>query len=198
MNSSEKLPKRPIVSRRQFGYGVSSFALIGLTGMTNASAATQTDGLPLEESLQKALYLIGSSASRKAADDLGQRAFGSSGFSFHLRRADITADGAAIVGNALASLSQVERARLRSFSLSYNEIGDDGAIALAAALPETLRELGMVGCSISDRGGEELRKWAANAQGLGMICIEGNAMSKAMRDEYIQLGKSSPSLAVFV
>jgi len=77
-------------------------------------------------------------------------------------------------------------------------IGDDGAINLAATLPDTIYELGMVACSISDPGGEELLKWAANAKGLGMICVEGNKMSEKMRDRYTRLDKSSPALTVFV
>jgi hypothetical protein len=56
----------------------------------------------------------------------------------------------------------------------------------------------MVGCSISDRGGEELLKWAANAKELGMVCVEGNEMSEKMRDRYTRLDKSSPGLTVFV
>jgi len=116
----------------------------------------------------------------------------------HLRRAGITADGAAIIASALGSLSKEERDRLQSFSLSYNEIGDDGAINLVATLPGTIYELGMVACSISDRGGEELLKWAANAKELGMVCVEGNEMSEKMRDRYTRLDKSSPGLTVFV
>lgn len=195
---SETPRNKPTLTRREFGFGMSSFALIGPTRMANANAVTPGTRLTLELSLQKALRLIGSAACLEAADRLAQRTFVSSGVSVHLRRAGITADGAALIANALEPLSQTEQAGLRSFSLSYNDIGDDGATALAAALPETLRELGMVGCSMSDRGGEELLKWAANAQGLGMICIEGNAMSETMRDRYARLGRSTPGLAVFV
>lgn len=135
---------------------------------------------------------------RKAADLLAQDTSGSASVSVHLRRAGITADGAAIIASALGSLSKEERDRLQSFSLSYNEIGDDGAINSVAALPGTIYELGMVGCSISDRGGEELLKWATTAKELGMVCVEGNEMSEKMRDRYTRLDKSSPGLTVFV
>ena len=194
----ETPPNIPAVTRREFGFGASSFALIGLTRMASANAVTPTTSLTLERSLQKALKLIGSSACREAADLLAQGTSGSASVSVHLRRAGITADGAAIIAGALGSLSKVERARLQSFSLSYNEIGDDGAINLVATLPGTIYELGMVACSISDRGGEELLTWAANAKELGMVCVEGNEMSEKMRDRYTRLDKSSPGLTVFV
>lgn len=116
----------------------------------------------------------------------------------HLRNADITADSALRIADALASVSQSERAKLGSFSLSYNEIGDDGAIALAAVLPKRLSELGLVGCSISDLGANALLEWAANAAGLRMICIENNNVSADVRNSFRQLRETSPNLSVYV
>ena len=199
-NVSKVIPGTSNISRRQMGLavGASYLTAMGLPGMINASTLKETNGLTLENSLQATLRAIGSAACVDAADDLARRAPSSASVAFHLRSAGITADGATLVANALASISQTERARLRSFSLSYNEIGGDGAIAFANALPQSLSELGLVGCSIADPGGEVVIQWAANAQGLGMICIESNSMSETMRDRFSQLRQTSPKLAVFI
>lgn len=198
--SFKEVPRASGVTRRQFGstVGASAFALTWLPSGTKASDLLQLNPLTLEESLQSALRTIGSTTCKDAADDLARRATNSPNVTLHLRRAGLSAYGAGLFANSLAFLSSQERARLHSFSLSYNEIGDRGAITLAGALPETLNELGLVGCSIADKGADALLQWAAGAQGLGMICIEGNPMSKTMRDRFVQLRRSSPGLAVFV
>lgn len=98
----------------------------------------------------------------------------------------------------MASVSQAELARLGSFSLSYNKIGDLGAIALAAALPRTLGDLGLVDCSIADAGAKALLGWAVNASGLRIICIENNSLSEDMRNNFRLLQNASPGLAVYV
>lgn len=163
-----------------------------------ARASNNLSPLTLEISLQSALRDISTSDSIAAADNLTQSASGSSTRSIHLRNLGIDQNGAARIGYALTSISDVERARLRSFSLSYNEIGDDGTLALAAALPVTLGELGLVGCSIGDDGGEAILNWARAASGLRMICIEGNAMSPQMRERFAGLRKTVPNVAVYV
>lgn len=195
--NSRTNPRTTYLSRRQFGLAISASS-VTFAGMTMASELTHTSMPTLEQSLQTALRTIGSKTCMAAADDLADRATCSSGLTFHLRNAGITSDGAALIADALTSITQIERARLRSFSLSYSEISDEGAIALASALPGTLGELGMVGCSITDQGAEAVRQWAANAHGLRMICIEGNPMSGAMRKAFAKLRQTSPNLAVFV
>jgi len=71
-------------------------------------------------------------------------------------------------------------------------------LALAASLPESLGELGPVGCSIDNNGAEAILNWASNASGLRMICIKGNAMSQEMRERFTGLSKTSPNIAVYV
>tara|TARA_B110000114_G_C14973798_1_gene349600 strand:+ start:363 stop:599 length:237 start_codon:yes stop_codon:yes gene_type:complete len=68
--------------------------------------------------------------------------------------------------------------------LSYNAIGGQGAKTLAGSLPGTLTELGLVGCSIRDKGGEAILEWAKFADGLLMICIEDNNMSDQMHEQF--------------
>ncbi len=188
------------LTRRQFGwaFGATSFALTGMAGQTMASDLSRLHDATLEQNLQSALRSIGSDAAIDAADDLARVGKGAGGISFHMRRSKLTLDHTALIARALTLLSDQERARLGSFSLSYNDIGDQGAQVLAAALPETLSDLGLVGCSIGDKGGEAVLRWARRASGLRMICIESNALSKGLRDQFSALRSGPGSVAVFV
>ena len=150
------------------------------------------------QSVQRALREIGSAGCIAAAQELGQASAQSSSINIHLRRAEIDDGGAALIARALKAVPNGERAKLRSFSLSYNKIGDRGALAIAGALPQTLTELGLVGCSIGDNGGQAVLHWAQQAAGLSMICIEDNTMSAQMQDSFRTLRNASRRVAVFV
>jgi hypothetical protein len=116
----------------------------------------------------------------------------------HLRQAGIDAAATGRLATALASVSDVEAARLISFSLSYNAIGDDGAIALSKALPASLPDLGLVGCGLNDIGMLALLDWAKAASGLRMICIEGNQPSDRVRAAFRALAQSGTGPMVYV
>ena len=163
-----------------------------------ASAPVPSNALRLEDSLQTVLRSIGSVDCVAAADRLAEKSNVDKTLILHLRTAGIDADAAARIATALASVTDRERARLGSFSLSYNSIGDAGALALATTLPPTLGDLGLVDCSIGDSGGEAILEWAGRASGLRMICIEDNEMSRKMRERFVGLRKLLPNLAVFV
>ena len=176
-------------TRRGFGltFGAASFALTTTAGTLMASNSLQSSELSLEESLQIALRAIGSDVANAAADHLAKSAVSSAALSLHLRNAQMTAADVKLIANALDRTSVSELARLVSFSLSYNAIGDEGAKNLADSLPATLTELGLVGCSIGDRGGKAILDWAKHANGLHMICIEDNKMSDEMRKHFGRL-----------
>ena len=176
----------PKFTRREFGalLGVFSLTLITATGKTMASKLSQSNLLTLEASLQKALRAIGSDVTMAAADNFAISAVSSSILNLHLRNARITAGDVKIIANALDKTPSSELARLGSFSLSYNNIGDQGAMTLANVLPKTLTEIGLVGCSIGDQGGGAILEWAKYANGLRMICIEDNSMSAQMRKQF--------------
>jgi len=140
------------------------------------SKLSQTKLLTLEKSLQSALRAIGSDVTMAAVDNLANSAFSSSVLNVHLRNARITARDVNLLANALNMTPASALIRLGSFSLSYNAIGDEGASILANSLPNTLTELGLIGCSIRDNGGEAILKWAKDANGLRMVCIENNIM----------------------
>lgn len=191
---------RHAVSRRRFFSSLATTSCVFLTqaGTAMATSYTSPNALKLEDSLQSVLRSVGSAACIAAADKLAATPSDHETLSLHLRSADITSDSALRIADALAGVSQAERSRLGSFSLSYNNIGDDGAIALAAALPRTLGGLGLVGCSISDPGANALLRWAENASGLRMICIENNNLSEKMRRRFLQLRSTSSDLQVYV
>ena len=88
---------------------------------------------------------------------------------------------------------------LRSFSVSYNPLlGDRGDAALARSLPQTVSEIGFVGCEIGDIGGEALLKWARQAPHLSMICVEENAFSRVTEKRFRELAQGNPALLVVV
>ena len=143
-------------TRRQFGLalGTISLTLTTTAGKMMAGKSLQSSELTLEEILQVALREIGSNdVTKTAADNLARISVSSAALNLHLRNAKMTAADVKLIANALDRTPVSELARLVSFSLSYNAIGDDGASTLAASLPATLTELGSVGCSIGDQGG---------------------------------------------
>ena len=148
-------------TRRQFelALGTISLTLTTTAGKMMAGNSLQSTELTLEENLQVALREIGSDVTKTAAD-------------------------VKLIANALDRTPVSELARLVSFSFSYNAIGDDDASTVAASLPASLTELGLVGCSIGDQGGGAILEWAKYANGLRMICIEDNSMSDQMRKQF--------------
>jgi len=119
-------------------------------------------------------------------------------FDLHLRQAGLTGANTRRLAKAL-NTDDSNGPRLRSFSASYNpDLGNEGAIALAQAFPDTLTELGMVGCAIGDAGGRALFEWAARAPSLRMICIEDNAFSQELRREFQTLAEARQQLFVVV
>jgi hypothetical protein len=196
--SQDKEIKRhyPKFTRREFGVlvGAFSFTLMTATGKIMASKLSQSNLLTLEESLQNALRAIGSDVTMAAADNFARSVVSSSILNLHLRNARITASDVKIIANALDKTPSSELARLGSFSLSYNTIGDQGAMTLANALPKTLTELGLVGCSIGDQGGKEILEWAKITSGLRLICIEENNISEELRNQF----RSLKGMSVFV
>lgn len=197
----DKIRNSPLgVSRRQLaGYlGAAAGAAFGTTGIAMANTPKPPTKHSLRDSLQAALRSIGTAPCLAAADRLASGAQGTGNLSFHLRRAGLTAADAVRIADALAAVTSAELACLGSFSLSFNKIGDDGAIALADILPGTVPELGLVGCAVSDPGAEALLTWASNASGLRMICIENNSLSADMQNSFRHLQRKSPHLAVYV
>ena len=88
---------------------------------------------------------------------------------------------------------------LRSFSASFNpDLGDTGAATLAEVFPETMTELGLVGCSIGDAGGRAILEWARIAPKLRMICVEENRFSVDIRSQFQNLAPQGRQVLVVV
>jgi len=151
----------------------------------------------LRKTFRQTFTPSGSDAAKNAADNLTQNAASSPSVNFHLRNAGFSADDVKLIANTLGMTPARELARLRSFSLSDNTIGNEGAKTLAAALPKTLTELGLVGYAIGDQDGKAILEWAKYASGLRMVCLEDNRLSQGLRTQFGDLQNTSPGMSVF-
>lgn len=188
------------MQRRYFmksAFAWSAALAVGATAGIGGAGAAGTVGKPLDNlelALAQALREIGEPACIAVAERLENRDPGGDGFNFHVRGSGIGSAGAVKIAKALKSVSPEAATMLASFSLSYNAAGDVGAMALACALPPTLRDLGLVGCNIGDAGGMALHEWARGAQGLKMICIENNQISADLKSRFQRL----PGIVAYV
>jgi hypothetical protein len=102
-----------------------------------------------------------------------------------------------MVSNIAKCLAEESFPAIISVSFSYNQdLGDEGANALAAHLPIDLTELGMVDCGIQDKGGLALLKWAKAAPNLRMICIENNSFSADVQKAFSDFRRTKPNATV--
>lgn len=179
------------------------------TGVCLLSAMTGVSGIAMEvetetvsedmnvDALIDALQSIGGPVCLDAAKRLAMVRANSGGFNLHLRSAEMDVRDAGILANAIREISISPTHYLRSFSASYNpDLKDAGAMALSRSFPDTMTELGLVGCSIGDAGGTALLEWAQQASSLRMICVEGNNFSTDLRSKFAALGRRQMSLIV--
>ena len=146
-----------------------------------------------------ALRSIGKPVCLVAADRLAASTGSLAGFDLHLRRAGLNEADARILTRGMLSSDVRNGPFLQSFSASYNpDLGDAGAAALAEAFPKTMRELGLVGCSVGDAGGRRILEWARTAPDLRMICVEGNRFSNSMRSQFQDLASLDRQILVVV
>lgn len=144
--------------------------------------------------LVQALLSIEKPVCAEAAKRLAKSS-GATGFDLHLRNAGLNEANARVLADAMVSAA--DGPSLRSFSASYNpDLGDAGVVVLAEAFPTTMSELGLVGCAIGDVGGRAILKWAKSAPELGMICVEGNAMSAKVRAALTAFGRERQVMVV--
>lgn len=149
--------------------------------------------------LIKALRSIGTPVCTNAADALATSVETETGFSLHLRSAGLNGAEAQILAHGMQGSDASNGPFLRSFSASYNpDLGDLGAATLAEAFPDTMIELGLVGCSIGDAGGSAILEWAREAPQLRMICVEGNMFSAGVRSQFQSFASLRPEILVVV
>ena len=182
-------------------------ALAGVCGLvasaTGFSKTAQAEGnesaeMPPTE-LIRALRSIGKPVCLDAADKLAASTGTLAGFDLHLRRAGLNVADARVLANGMMHADAGNALFLSSFSASYNpDLGDGGATALAEAFPETMMELGLVGCSISDAGAHAIVEWARTASNLRMICVEGNKISAGVKSQFQDLESGGRNILVVV
>jgi hypothetical protein len=134
-----------------------------------------------------------------AADRLAASTKSLVGFDLHLRGAGLNEADAQVLANEMLYVDADNGHFLKSFSASYNpSLGDAGAATFAEAFPETMTELGLVGCSIGDAGGRAILEWARTASNLRMICVEENEFSVGVKLEFQDLASLGRNILVVV
>ena len=196
--------RRRIVRRTMIQAGIATgFSLLpvmaGLTGIALAAEPETGSGDMNMDALIAALKSIGGSVCLDAASKLEKVNANSGGFDLHLRRAELGAQDALTLANALQQMPDLATQHLRSFSASYNpDLSDAGAMVLAGSFPKTMTELGLVGCSLGETGGTAILEWAKKASNLRMVCVEGNNFSSGLKSEFARLGRMNASLMIVV
>ena len=63
-------------------------------------------------------------------------------------------------------------------------------------LPKSIREIGLVGCNINDKVGQELIKKIHCLPNLSMICVENNNFSENIINELRQYKLDNPHVLI--
>ncbi|OEE68409.1 hypothetical protein A1OO_17870 [Enterovibrio norvegicus FF-33] len=149
------------------------------------------------EPLISALQATNKPVCMKVADALSTQNQEGTSYDLHLRSADLNLEDVTAIVKAIHAIDESGNAKLRSLSMSYNgNIGDEGMTILAKYLPRSVQEIGLVRCNIGDKGAQALISWMADANALGMLCVEENAFSSAMKIQIKQEGKGRRMMLV--
>lgn len=195
--TEKRLSGRQIISRRGIlNLGATAFALGAVQSPAFANAPSTSGASDI---LISALRSIGTDVCNAAARNLEAAQASNAPFSLHLRNAGLNVSDAEVLARALLRYPSENDRMLQSFSVSYNPLlGDHGAAVLAQSLPQSVREVGFVGCNIGDTGGEALLKWARQAPRLSMICVEENKFSQSTKMHFRALATERAGLLVVV
>jgi hypothetical protein len=178
--------------------GIATYATV-LPTSAKAKATGNESAQMNPTDLITALRSIGTPSCLAAADRLEAVIGSQAGFDLHLRRAGLKQADAQVLADGMLRANAGNALSLKSFSASYNpELGDVGAATLATAFPETMTELGLVGCSVGDAGARLILEWARSAPNLKMICVEGNNFSAGMKIQFRDLASLGGNMLVVV
>ena len=201
------MPDTQFEWRRMSRRTMMTTALAGVCGLlASATVFSKTAQAAGNESAEmnltkliKALRSIGKPTCLDAADRLAASTGSLAGFDLHLRRAGLNEADARVLAHGMMHADAGNALLLKSFSASYNpDLGDGGAAALAEAFPETMTELGLVGCSVGDAGARPILEWARSAPDLRMICVEGNKFSAGVKSQFQDLASRGRNILVVV
>lgn len=114
---------------------------------------------------------------------------------FHFRKLGLQASDIASILNKLKPTNM--RKSVHSISFSYNpRLGDTGVISILNAMPKTIREIGLVDCSMTDIAGKELLKNIPEYTNLKMLCIEQNNFTDKIKEEFKLFSQKNPQILV--
>ncbi|MDA7469503.1 hypothetical protein N8918_03755 [Candidatus Pelagibacter ubique] len=114
-----------------------------------------------------------------------------------IRKANLNIKDAKNIANAIKKIDQNKGPQLGTISMSFNEdLKDEGVITLLNHIPLTTSIIAFVECGITDKAGQAIIDWAAKANNLNGIYIEGNDFSKDMEEKFEKLRADNPRLTV--
>ena len=114
-----------------------------------------------------------------------------------IRKANLNIEDAKNIATAIKKIDQNKGPQLGTISLSFNEdLKDEGVITLLNHIPLTTSVIAFVECGITDKAGQAIIDWAAKANNLNGIYIEGNDFSKDMEKKFEKLRVDNPRLTV--
>ena len=114
-----------------------------------------------------------------------------------IRKANLNIEDAKNIATAIKKIDQNKGPQLGKISMSFNEdLKDEGVITLLNHIPLTTSVIAFVECGITDKAGQAIIDWAAKANNLNGIYIEGNDFSKDMEEKFEKLRVDKPRLTV--
>ena len=114
-----------------------------------------------------------------------------------IRKANLNIEDAKNIATAIKKIDQNKGPQLGTISMSFNEdLKDEGVITLLNHIPLTTSVIAFVECGITDKAGQAIIDWAAKANNLNGIYIEGNDFSKDMEKKFEKLRVDNPRLTV--
>ena len=66
------------------------------------------------------------------------------------------------------------------------------------SMPVNVKEIGCVGCGITDVGGQAILEWMKTSSHLQMICIEQNNFSDDLKQQFHIFKKQNPHIMVIM
>ena len=114
-----------------------------------------------------------------------------------IRKANLNIKDAKNIATAIKKIDQNKGPQLGTISMSFNEdLKDEGVITLLNHIPLTTSVIAFVECGITDKAGQAIIDWAAKANNLNGIYIEGNDFSKDIEEKFEKLRADNPRLTV--
>ncbi|MDC3294742.1 hypothetical protein OAU57_01520 [Candidatus Pelagibacter ubique] len=114
-----------------------------------------------------------------------------------IRKANLNIEDAKNIATAIKKIDQNKGPQLGTISMSFNEdLKDEGVITILNHIPLTTSVIAFVECGITDKAGQAIIDWAAKANNLNGIYIEGNDFSKDMEEKFEKLRVDKPRLTV--